>query len=84
MAILFSRCSIQNKTHIDFNNQLKDTREHNILIYSNYYGGAGVGVGDINNDGLQDLFFCRESGCRQNSTSIKAIWSLRISRRKQE
>lgn len=44
-------------THIDFNNTLKDTKEDNILIYSNFYGGAGVGIGDINNDGLQDVFF---------------------------
>ncbi|MGB5436994.1 MAG: VCBS repeat-containing protein [Maribacter sp.] len=45
------------QTNIHFNNEVKDTREHNILIYSNFYGGAGVGVGDINNDGLLDLFF---------------------------
>lgn len=45
------------KTGIDFNNKLKDERHRNILIYSNYYGGAGVAVIDINNDGLQDLFF---------------------------
>lgn len=45
------------ETGIKFNNKLKDTKEHNIMIYSNFYGGAGVGVGDINNDGLPDLFF---------------------------
>lgn len=44
-------------TGITFENTLVDTKEHNILIYSNYYGGAGVGVGDFNNDGLQDIFF---------------------------
>lgn len=44
-------------TNIDFNNKVEDKTEHNILIYSNYYGGAGVGVGDFNNDGLQDVFF---------------------------
>ncbi|GAA3584568.1 VCBS repeat-containing protein [Snuella lapsa] len=44
-------------TNIDFNNKVQDEIEHNILIYSNYYGGAGVGVGDFNNDGLQDVFF---------------------------
>jgi len=42
---------------IDFVNEVKDKKEHSILIYSNYYGGAGVGVGDFNNDGLQDIFF---------------------------
>ncbi len=44
-------------TGITFENTLVDTKEHNILIYSNYYGGAGVGVGDFDNDGLQDIFF---------------------------
>ena len=44
-------------TNIDFNNKIEDEVEHNILIYSNYYGGAGVGIGDFNNDGLQDIFF---------------------------
>lgn len=34
------------QTRITFNNKLEDTREHNIMIYSNFYGGAGVGVGD--------------------------------------
>ncbi len=46
-----------NQTNIRFNNEVYDTRDHSILIYSNYYGGAGVGVGDINNDGLQDIYF---------------------------
>ncbi len=44
-------------TGITFSNTLKDQKEHNILRYANYYGGAGVGVGDFNNDGLQDLYF---------------------------
>ncbi|MEQ6122502.1 VCBS repeat-containing protein [Reichenbachiella sp. MALMAid0571] len=45
------------QTGVDFNNKIVDTKEHNILIYSNYYGGAGVGLGDFNNDGLLDIFF---------------------------
>lgn len=45
------------ETGITFRNDIVDTKEHSILIYSNYYGGGGVGVGDINNDGLQDVFF---------------------------
>ena len=44
-------------TNINFNNKIKDTKESNILLYANFYGGAGVGVGDFNNDGLQDIYF---------------------------
>ncbi len=44
-------------TGIHFSNEVEDLKEHNILRYANYYGGAGVGIGDFNNDGLQDLFF---------------------------
>ncbi|MEH6408691.1 MAG: CRTAC1 family protein, partial [Leeuwenhoekiella sp.] len=44
-------------TGINFVNEIKDTKEKNILLYSNFYGGAGVGVGDFNNDGLQDIYF---------------------------
>jgi hypothetical protein len=45
------------KSGIDFNNEIIDDTEKNILIYSNFYGGAGVGVGDFNKDGLEDVFF---------------------------
>lgn len=44
-------------TGVDFNNEIKDTKESNILLYANFYGGAGVGVGDFNADGLPDLYF---------------------------
>ncbi|QLG44754.1 VCBS repeat-containing protein [Costertonia aggregata] len=44
-------------TGIDFVNKIEDTKQANILLYANYYGGAGVGVGDFNNDGLQDIYF---------------------------
>lgn len=44
-------------TGVTFSNTVKDLKEHNILRYANFYGGAGVGIGDFNNDGLQDLFF---------------------------
>jgi len=41
---------------IHFNNYIEDKKEHNILLYANYYGGAGVGIADFNNDGLQDIY----------------------------
>jgi hypothetical protein len=44
-------------TGINFTNQVKDTRELNILNYRNFYNGGGVAIGDINNDGLADVFF---------------------------
>ncbi len=44
-------------TGVLFSNNVEDTKEHNILRYANFYGGAGVGIGDFNNDGLQDLYF---------------------------
>ncbi len=53
---LFSLLSPQ-QSGVTFENTLTDEKEHNILIYSNYYGGGGVGVGDFNKDGLADLFF---------------------------
>ena len=45
------------ETRINFSNDIKDQKELSIFQYANFYGGAGVGVGDFNNDGLQDLFF---------------------------
>ena len=46
-----------NKTGIEFRNTIKETEEFNHLEYSYLYNGAGVAIGDINNDGLPDIFF---------------------------
>jgi enediyne biosynthesis protein E4 len=43
-------------THIDFVNQLKEEKGFNIFNYRNFYNGGGVAIGDINNDGLSDVF----------------------------
>ena len=43
---------------IDFENTIEYTEAFNVYTYRNFYNGGGVGIGDINNDGLPDLFFC--------------------------
>jgi hypothetical protein len=46
------------QTHIDFENKLEYTEEFNTYTYRNFYNGAGVGLGDFDNDGLIDIYFC--------------------------
>lgn len=50
------------ETGIDFSNDLKETNAINIIEYLYYYNGGGVAVGDVNNDGLEDLFFTANQG----------------------
>ncbi len=67
LAILFFSCVKKEnklfqqlpsfKTNVDFNNKLIYSEDFNIFTYRNYYNGGGVGLGDINNDGLLDIYF---------------------------
>ena len=52
----FTKLNIE-QTGVDFSNQLIETEEEGSLLYDNFYSGGGVAVGDINNDGLPDIFF---------------------------
>ncbi|RYZ62923.1 MAG: RNA-binding protein [Chitinophagaceae bacterium] len=55
-APLFQRLS-SSHTGIDFANNITENDTLNILNQANIYNGGGVGVGDFNNDGLQDVYF---------------------------
>ncbi|QNF31460.1 VCBS repeat-containing protein [Adhaeribacter swui] len=54
--VLFTLLDSQD-TGITFNNSITETDSLNILTYGYMYNGGGVAVGDVNNDGLPDLYF---------------------------
>lgn len=50
------------QTGIDFNNRIVEKDGENVLAYEYFYNGGGVAVGNINNDGLPDIFFTANLG----------------------
>ena len=55
-AFLFLN-KLVDETGIDFKNTITQDAQINILSYEYLFNGGGISVGDINNDGLQDLLF---------------------------
>lgn len=55
-AKLFEK-TLSSTTNIDFVNTLKASEKLNGFTFTNFYNGGGVGIGDFNNDGLEDVFF---------------------------
>ena len=47
----------ESETGIDFRNSIVSNDTFNALSFEYIYNGSGVGVGDFNNDGLEDVFF---------------------------
>lgn len=62
---LFSSISAS-KTGVDFDNHLTEDKNFNIIEYLYFYNGGGVACGDINNDGLVDIYF----SSNQNSNKL--------------
>ncbi|MGO4904615.1 VCBS repeat-containing protein [Flavobacterium sp. W20_MBD1_R3] len=76
ILLFFSNCSKENpenkdalfskldasQTGINFLNEVKNGADMNIFKYRNFYNGGGVAIGDINNDGLSDVYFTSNLG----------------------
>ena len=64
-TLLFTELA-SNHTNIYFKNSVIETLEFSGLNYSYTYNGGGVAIGDINNDGLEDIYFTSN----QNSNEL--------------
>jgi hypothetical protein len=74
LVIALGSCNKQNKKPelftlqsnedigINFTNQLNDQQQTNVFSFRNYYNGGGVAIGDLNNDGLNDVFLISNQG----------------------
>jgi len=58
---LFSELNIV-KTGVDFRNDIEETPAVNFYRHQYIYNGGGVGIADINNDGLNDIYFSSTQG----------------------
>ncbi|MEL6677031.1 MAG: VCBS repeat-containing protein, partial [Bacteroidota bacterium] len=47
---------------MSFINEVKNDRDFNIFSYRNFYNGGGVAMGDLNNDGLTDVYLTANQG----------------------
>jgi hypothetical protein len=74
VSIFFSACikskegqlfELVENSGIQFTNTVTDEKDNNIFKYRNFYNGGGVGIGDINNDGLADVFFTANQGANK-------------------
>ena len=57
--------TLMDSTGVNFINTVHDTTDLNILNYRNFYNGGGAAIGDLNNDGLPDIFFTANQGANK-------------------
>ena len=57
--------TLMENTGIDFQNNVEDGSKDNSFLFRNFYNGGGVAIGDINNDGLPDIFFSSNAGANK-------------------
>src|SRR3954468_22463931 len=50
---------------INFENDVEDNKLENSFLFRNFYNGGGVATGDINNDGLADVFLTSNAGANK-------------------
>lgn len=57
--------TLMDSTGIDFVNTVEDDKLDNSFLFRNFYNGGGVAIGDINNDGLADIFLTSNKGANK-------------------
>ena len=62
-------------TSVAFNNKIDIDSNFSIIDYMYFFNGAGTGLGDFNNDGLEDLFF---AGNKVSNTLYQNMGNLKF------
>ena len=66
------RLLMPKQTGVDFTNPVNEDESRNVMSYEYLYNGGGVAVGDINNDGFEDIFFTSNMGTNKLFLNIGA------------
>ena len=50
------------ETGLDFENRIEESQDVNVFTYRNFFNGGGVGVGDFDGDGREDVYLTANQG----------------------